>query len=115
MPEYQSGRALAAPTTREPDELRRRLARALADMVPGAATLRVSRDQPGETWPSPFARAYDEHGNALALTRVKRMTAARWVLRAYPGADWAEVHDFDLRTATLTPAVRGEHAAGRVS
>jgi hypothetical protein len=84
-------------------------------MIAGAATLRVSQWDPGRTWPALFLRAYDEHGRAVAVTRVQGLTAARWIMRAHPGTDWSEPHDFDVATATLTPAVGSQPAPGEVS
>lgn len=80
-----------------------RLAGLLADMVPGACTVRVSQHQPDRTWPSPYARAYDAQGHLLPLTRTLRMTTARWIMRAFPGLDWDEPHDLDLATGQLRP------------
>lgn len=108
MPESQSGSALPDRPTKafEPTVATRqlRLARILADMVPGAHTLRISQCGPGHTWPSPFSRAYDQHGRLIPLNRAQGMTAARWVIRAHPEASWNEAHDLDLITGILRPA-----------
>ncbi|KMS74408.1 hypothetical protein ACM01_14040 [Streptomyces viridochromogenes] len=77
----------------------------LADMVPGARIVRVSQHQPSQTWPSPYSRAYDEQGHLIPLNRAQRVTAARWVIRAYPEANWDEAHDLDLTTGALRPVV----------
>jgi hypothetical protein len=80
----------------------RRLAAQLADMIPGAATIRVSLDDPKQTWPHPHAIAKDTAGQPVELSRTTSKIAARWILRGWPDADWAWAHTFDLATATLT-------------
>ncbi|MER7049550.1 hypothetical protein [Streptomyces jumonjinensis] len=107
MPAHQNGTA-AAPA---PDRSLR-LARAIAAMIPGAATARVSQCDPTQKWPSPHLRAYDTHGRILTVTRAKGLTAARWIIRAHPSADWAEAHDLDLATGTLRPAAKAYAATG---
>lgn len=82
----------------------RRLAAQLADMIPGAVTIRVSLTEPSSVWPHPRAVARDEGGNRLDLSRTASSTAARWVMRVWPEADWTCPHTFDLSTATLTPS-----------
>lgn len=95
MPNYCTGSATAP---------QQRLAELLTDMVPGARTLRVSQREPSLSWPSPDARAYDAQGKPLTPNRTLRLTAARWVMRAFPGLDWDEPYDFDLTTGELQPA-----------
>ncbi|GAA1708269.1 hypothetical protein [Streptomyces yatensis] len=116
MPDYARGRASAVlpAKTNRPETCQQRLAHLLRDKVPGARTIRVTQHQPDRTWPSPHARAYDAQGNLLPLTRTLRMTAARWVMRTYPGLDWNEPHDLDLVTGELRPTAE-QHAvaAGR--
>ncbi|WP_405539622.1 hypothetical protein OG787_46740 [Streptomyces sp. NBC_00075] len=108
MPESWTGRALAAQPAKTLDPTagtrRHRLAVLLADMVPGARTVRVSQHQPSQTWPSPYTRAYDEQGQLVPLNRAQRVTTARWVIRAHPEANWDEAHDLDLTTGALRPA-----------
>ena len=115
MPESWAGRALDAQPAKTVGPTagprQRRLTVLLADMVPGAHTIRVSRHQPSQTWPSPYTRAYDEQGHLIPLNRAQRVTA-RWVIRAYPEADWDEAHDLDLTTGTLRPAVEARPARG---
>ncbi|MCX5250701.1 hypothetical protein OG895_36830 [Streptomyces sp. NBC_00201] len=115
MPDSWAGRALDAQPAETIDPTagtrRHRLAVLLADMVPGARTVRVSQHQPSQTWPSPYTRAYDEQGNLIPLNLAQRVTA-RWVIRAYPEADWDEAHDLDLTTGTLRPAVEARPARG---
>jgi hypothetical protein len=111
MPEYSSGSLPADQADNAPTGLQRRLARALADMIDGAASVRVSQRDPQQSWPTPFLRAYDEHGRPVPVTRVQRLTAARWIIRAHPGIDWSEPYDFDLATATLSPAAKAAGAA----
>ncbi|WP_241779607.1 hypothetical protein [Streptomyces natalensis] len=105
MPKSRSGRALVASQAEadEPtaDTRRRRLVTLLADMVPGACTVRVSQQQPGQNWPSPYARAYDAQGQLMALNRAQRVTVARWVIRAHPYVPWDETYDLDLATGAL--------------
>ncbi|WP_432198955.1 hypothetical protein [Streptomyces sp. bgisy027] len=109
MPASRSGRALAAQhaqAVESPDGTRQiRLAALLADMVPGARVIRVSQHQPSQTWPSPYSRAYDRRGQPIPLNRPQCVAAARWVIRAFPEADWDEAYDLDLTTGTLHPTV----------
>lgn len=109
MSDYARGRASAAlpATPGRAGTRHERLAGLLADMVPGARTIRVSQREPDRSWPSPYARAYDERGRLLALNRAQRVTAARWVIRASPDLEWDEPHDLDLATAALRPTVEG--------
>lgn len=94
-----------------PDTARQhRLAAQLADMIPGAVTIRVSLTDPKQAWPHPHAIAKDAAGESLALSRTTVRVAARWILRVWPDADWTRPHTFDLATATLT---RSDLAAGR--
>ncbi|WP_405852487.1 hypothetical protein OG361_07120 [Streptomyces sp. NBC_00090] len=108
MPESRNGRAHPARSAQAPDpatsDRRRRLATLLADIVPGARTIRVSQREPGRTWPSPHARAYDVRGSVVALNRTQGLTAARWVMRTHPEANWSEAYDLDLATGVLRPA-----------
>ncbi|MGZ9934926.1 hypothetical protein ACXNSR_34195 [Streptomyces sp. NC-S4] len=90
MPEYRSPRA-------------HRLARILADMAPGAAVLRISQLDPTQSWPSPFCRAYDRLGRGIPLTRVRGLTAARWVIRAHPDVPWDQPYGLDLDSGVLRP------------
>lgn len=86
-----------------PDTARQhRLAAQLADMIPGAVTIRVSLTDPKQAWPHPHAIAKDAAGESLALSRTTVRVAARWILRVWPDADWTRPHTFDLATATLT-------------
>ncbi|WP_257134323.1 hypothetical protein [Streptomyces sp. st77] len=109
MPESRYGRAHTALPVQAPDhatsDRRRRLAALLADIVPGARIIRVSQREPGRTWPSPHARAYDAQGSLVALNRARGLTAARWVMRTHPEANWSEAYDLDLATGVLRPAV----------
>ncbi|MFJ8602262.1 hypothetical protein ACIREM_26820 [Streptomyces shenzhenensis] len=115
MPESWTGRALAAQPAKTVDPTadtrRRRLTVLLADMVPAARVFRVSQHQPSQTWPSPYTLAYDEQGHLIPLNRAQRVTAARWVIRAYPEANWDEAHDLDLTTGALRPAVQAHPVA----
>ncbi|MFE9597155.1 transcriptional regulator [Streptomyces hokutonensis] len=79
-----------------------RLAAQLADMIPGAATIRVSLSDPKETWPHPHVIVKDEAGQTIQLGRIAARAAARWILRVWPEADWPRPHTFDLTDATLT-------------
>ncbi|MET9374891.1 hypothetical protein ABZX98_12175 [Streptomyces sp. NPDC002992] len=104
MPESRSGRAHTVPHAQVPSTRQRRLATLLADRVPGARTIRVSQSEPGRTWPSSYARAYDAQGSLVALNRAQGLTAARWVMRTHPEANWNEAYDLDLATGVLRPA-----------
>ena len=80
-----------------PDTARRRhLAAQLADMIPGAATIRVSLTHPKQTWPHPHAVAKDAAGETIELNRTIARIAARWILRAWPELDWDQPHSFDV-------------------
>ncbi|MFE9826442.1 transcriptional regulator [Streptomyces sp. NPDC005791] len=79
-----------------------RLAAQLADMIPGAATIRVSLTDPQQTWPHPHAIVKDEAGETMELVRTAARAAARWILRVWPKVDWTRPHTFDLATAVLT-------------
>ncbi|WP_326692311.1 MULTISPECIES: hypothetical protein [unclassified Streptomyces] len=111
MPEFPGGRTTAAPAPEGAAATgasrQQRLAELLADMVPGARTIRVSQREPDRNWPTPNARAYDGQGRLLTLNRAQRLTAARWVIRASPELDWDEPHDLDLASGTLRPTAEG--------
>ncbi|MFF6884631.1 transcriptional regulator [Streptomyces sp. NPDC012421] len=79
-----------------------RLAAQLADMIPGAATIRVSLNNPRETWPHLHAIVKDGAGNHIEPNRTTLKVAARWILRVWPEAEWSRPHIFDLADATLT-------------
>ena len=88
----------ACPDTRR----QHRLAAQLAEMIPGAATIRVSLTDPSRAWPHPRAAVRDEGGKALEVSRTTATVAARWILRVWPDADWTQPHTLDLVAATLT-------------
>jgi len=95
--------AMPSGTPACPDtDRQQRLAAQLADMIPGAATIRVSLTDPTRTWPHPHAIAKDVAGKPVELSRTTASAAARWVLRVWPEADWTWPHTFDLTEATLT-------------
>ncbi|MFB7666889.1 transcriptional regulator [Kitasatospora sp. NPDC056138] len=79
-----------------------RLAAQLADMIPGAATIRVSFTDPTQRWPYTYSRALDAAGEPIELSRITAKIAARWILRVWPEADWSLAHTLFLATATLT-------------
>jgi hypothetical protein len=97
MPATPSG-SPACPDADRP----RRLAAQLADMIPGAATIRVSLTDPTQTWPHPHAVARDAVGQRIELSRATAKIAARWIIRVWPDADWTRPHTLDLATGTLT-------------
>ncbi|GAA1890755.1 transcriptional regulator [Streptantibioticus ferralitis] len=81
----------------------RRLAALLADVIPGAATIRVHFQNPSRTWPHPHA--HDTAGGLVPPTRTQANTAARWNMRAHPNAaPWGEVHEFHRASARLASA-----------
>ncbi|QIY53437.1 transcriptional regulator [Streptomyces sp. RPA4-5] len=84
------------------DDRQHRLAAQLAHMIPGSATIRVSLNDPQQSWPHPHAIIKDEAGEMLKLGRNTARVAARWILRVWPEADWTRSHVFDLADATLT-------------
>ncbi|MFD0254693.1 MULTISPECIES: hypothetical protein [Streptomyces] len=95
--------AMPSGTPACPDDGRpQRLAAQLADMIPGAATIRVSLTDPTQTWPRLHAVAKDEAGRTLELGRPTARIAARWILRVWPEVDWMRPHIFCLADATLT-------------
>ena len=79
-----------------------RLAAQLTDMIPGAVTIRVSLTDPTKQWPHPHAIAKDAAGKPIELSRTAARTAARWILRVWPQADWSLAHTLYLGTAALT-------------
>ncbi|MFJ8980172.1 transcriptional regulator [Streptomyces sp. NPDC102282] len=92
------------------DALHERLAAQLSDMIPGAVAIRVSLTDPTQTWPRPHAIALNESGQRIDLNRTAAKIAARWILRAWPQADWNRPHTFDIATATLS---RSDFAVAR--
>jgi hypothetical protein len=95
--------AMPSGTLGCPDaERQHRLAVQLADMIPGATTIRVSLDDPKQTWPHVHALVKDEAGKTMELSRTTTWVAARWILRVWPEADWTRPHTFDLTDVTLT-------------
>ncbi|MFI5917836.1 transcriptional regulator [Streptomyces anulatus] len=97
MPAMPSGTPACPDTGR-----RHRLAAQLADMIPGAATIRVSLSDPKHVWPHPHTVVKDEFGEIMGLGRTTSRVAARWILRVWPEADWTRSHIFDLARETLT-------------
>ncbi|MEU6664059.1 transcriptional regulator [Streptomyces sp. NPDC046821] len=88
-----------------PDTGRRhRLAAQLADMIPGAATIRVSLTDPKQTWPHLRVIVKGEAGKTIALSRTTAMVAGRWILRVWPEVDWTRPHTFKPDDASLTPS-----------
>lgn len=79
----------------------KRLADQLVAMLPGAAVVQVRLQGPRTLWPHLRLVAEDEYGQALRVPRAKALTIARWIIRVFPGAGWAEGQTFDLRTAQL--------------
>ncbi|WP_376772779.1 transcriptional regulator [Streptomyces zagrosensis] len=105
-----SGPAKPSGTTPVKGHTATLLAAQLADMIPGAATVRVSLNDPKQVWPHPHAIVKDEAGKTMELGRTTARVAARWILRVWPEADWTRPHTFDLADATLT---RSDLVAGR--
>ncbi|MFJ5875339.1 transcriptional regulator [Streptomyces sp. NPDC093088] len=79
----------------------RRLAAQLADMIPGAATIKFSFTDPKQTWPHLYAVVKDEAGKIMEVSRTTTSIVARWILRVWPEADWTRPHTFHLAGATL--------------
>lgn len=95
--------AMSSGTPACPDtDRQRRLAAQLADMIPGAATIRISLKDPRHAWPHPYAVVKDAAGETVELGRTTARVAARWILRVWPEADWTRPHTFDIAEATLT-------------
>ncbi|WP_308433142.1 transcriptional regulator [Streptomyces tanashiensis] len=89
----------------------RRLDVQLADMIAGAATMRVILNDPKQTWPHLHAVVVDEEAGQT-LGRATARGAGRWILRAWPEADSTRPDTCHLADATLTrsdliAAVRG--------
>ncbi|MGW1295893.1 transcriptional regulator [Streptomyces sp. NPDC002533] len=97
MPATPSGIPACPDTGR-----RRRLAAQLTDLIPGAATIRVSLRDPEHAWPHPHTVVRGEGGKTMKLRRTTSKIAARWILRVWPEVDWTRPHTFDLARATLT-------------
>ncbi|MFB7776273.1 transcriptional regulator [Streptomyces bauhiniae] len=79
----------------------RRLAVQLADVIPGAATIRVALTDPRQTWPHLHAVVKDEDGTTLEVGRTAARIAGRWITRVWPEVDWTRPHTFRLSDATL--------------
>ncbi|MFJ8442818.1 transcriptional regulator [Kitasatospora griseola] len=91
-----------------PSASQQRLGVQVADMIPGAVTIRVSLADPSRQWPHPYTVALDERGERIPLSRNTIKIAARWVLRTWPEEDWTRPHSLDLTTGQLyVAAVRG--------
>ncbi|MFD8117521.1 transcriptional regulator [Streptomyces microflavus] len=97
MPAMPSGTPACPDTSR-----RHRLAAQLADLISGAATIRVSLTDPVQVWPHPHTVVQDETGKTMELGRTTSRVAARWILRVWPDKDWTRPHTFRLADATLT-------------
>lgn len=83
-------------------DLQHRLAAQLADMIIGAAIIRVSLTNPQEAWPHLHAVVHDDAGKTMELNRTTARVAARWILRVWPEVDWTRPHSLRLADATLT-------------
>ncbi|MYQ48760.1 transcriptional regulator [Streptomyces sp. SID4985] len=95
--------AMPSGTPACPDTGRqRRLATQLADMIPGAATIRVSLTDPKQAWPHLYVVVKDEAGKTMEVSRTTARVAARWILRVWPEVDWTRPHTFRLTDAALT-------------
>lgn len=95
--------AMPSGTPACPDAARQhRLAAQLADMIPGAATIRVSLLDPKQAWPHPNSVVKNAAGETMELSRTITKVAARWTLRVWPDADWTRPHTFELAAASLT-------------
>ncbi|MFJ4007372.1 transcriptional regulator [Streptomyces sp. NPDC090023] len=85
-----------------PDASRqRRLAVQLADMIPGAATIRVAFTDPEQRWPHLHVVVKDEAGTTLEVARTAARVAGRWILRVWPEVDWTRPHTFRLADGIL--------------
>lgn len=108
MPEHRPGRTRTASAPEHIAEPagagRHRLARLLAEMVPGARTLRITLREPARNWPSAHASAYDARGHRILLNRPRARTEARWITRACPEADSGQDNVLDLTTGKLLRA-----------
>ncbi|MFB7947967.1 transcriptional regulator [Kitasatospora phosalacinea] len=89
-----------------------RLAERLTVMLPGVAAVQVGLADPRRQWPHPRAVAIDTDGQWVPLTRATSQVVARWVVRTWPEAEWAEPHTLDLATGQLA-AGAGAPARGR--
>ncbi|MFF6835778.1 transcriptional regulator [Streptomyces sp. NPDC012438] len=90
----------------------RRLAARLANVIAGAATIRVSLNDPKQTWPHRHAVVNGETRKTTEVGRATVRGAGHWILRVWPGADSTRPHTLHLADATLTrsgltAAVRG--------
>ncbi|MFE9042524.1 transcriptional regulator [Streptomyces sp. NPDC007818] len=89
---------LACPDT----DRQHRLTAQLAAMIPGAATIRVSLNDPRQRWPHLHAIGKGENGEVVEPNRTTLKVAARWILRVWPEAEWTRPHILNLADATLT-------------
>ncbi|MEU7510688.1 transcriptional regulator [Streptomyces sp. NPDC042898] len=106
--------AMPSGTLTCPDTDRRhRLAAQLAAMIPGAATIRVSLNDPKQKWPHLHAIVKDAAGKTLESNRTTVRVAARWILRVWPEADWTRPHIFELSDAALTRSDLAATGRGR--
>ncbi|MFD6417007.1 transcriptional regulator [Streptomyces sp. NPDC060194] len=81
-----------------------RLVQQLTHLLPAeAAVVRVRLLGPHTLWPHLRLTAVTECGHAVRVPRAKALTMARWIIRSFPHAGWADTdgHAFDLRTAQL--------------
>ncbi|WP_432180531.1 hypothetical protein [Streptomyces sp. NBC_00063] len=100
------------PSVRSPaaGNRRIRLTHRLAEMIPGARTIRVTLQAPARTWPSPYATAYDAAGRRLTLNQAQARTAARWIIRACPEAEWHHEQVLDLASGSITNATANAYS-----
>ncbi|MGV9427971.1 transcriptional regulator [Streptomyces sp. NPDC003656] len=92
-----SGNLACADTGRQ-----HRLATQITDMIPGAATIRVSFADPKQRWPHLHAVVRDKAGETMEVGRTATRVAGRWILRVWPEVDWTRPHSFRLADAALT-------------
>ncbi|MER5971656.1 hypothetical protein ABT112_18300 [Streptomyces sp. NPDC002055] len=81
--------------------------------MPGASTLRASQRQPGQSWPSFYAHAYDGQGDAIALNHTQRVTPTRWVIGAHLQLTWDDAYGFSLTSGSLRHAAEVYAGAGK--
>ncbi|MFE3518937.1 transcriptional regulator [Streptomyces sp. NPDC059166] len=92
-----SNGSLACPDTGR----QHRLADRLADMMPGAATIRVSLVDAGQAWPHPHIIVKDEAGETLQMGRVAVRGTARRIMRVCPDAYLRRPHTLKAAYAAL--------------
>ncbi|MER5760177.1 transcriptional regulator [Streptomyces sp. NPDC002082] len=98
-------RPLNPACTEAPTLRARALAQRLTVMLPQVTDLQIRLQDGRTTWPHLGVRATDANGRSVRISRTQAHVAARWIIRTYPAASWAERRTFDLRSGGLDGGV----------